>query len=263
MKNPLISIITVSYNSEKYIEETIKSVLSQTYKNIEYIIIDGGSTDGTVAIIEKYSSKISYWISESDKGIYDAMNKGIKAATGDWVNFMNCGDWFFNNTTIELVFKDRKIDDYDVIYGNTEMRRENYEHNKIHVPSDKNNFWKKLVVHQSIFSRLKINQKYPFDLGFKVSADFDFIYKIFFFKHSVLYLNIIISSFDMIGYSHHHRYIGFSEDRHIALKYKGDFKISLKVYMHYLKVTFIGKLIDLLKKYSPVFYSRLKKSLGN
>lgn len=261
MNEPLISIITVVYNDVNSIEKTINSVLSQTYKNIEFIIIDGGSTDGTVAIIEKYNSKISYWVSEKDKGIYDAMNKGISAATGDWVNFMNCGDWLFSDLTIETVFKSRKIEDYDIIYGNTEMRRENDY--RVHIPSNRENFWKKLVVHQSIFSRLEINNKYPFDTRFKVSADFDFIYKIFFFKHSILYLNIIISSFDMVGYSHHHRYLGFSEDRQIALKYKGNLMVSMKVYFHYVRITIIGKCIDFLKKFSPFLYWTLKKRLGN
>ena len=91
---PLITIITVAYNAVKDIENTILSVLNQTYPNIEYIIIDGGSTDGTLDIIKKYEDKISYWVSEPDKGIYDAMNKGTLKATGVWLNFMNAGDTF-------------------------------------------------------------------------------------------------------------------------------------------------------------------------
>ena len=89
---PLISIITVVYNGDKYLEETVQSVLSQTYDNVEYIIIDGASTDGTIDIIRKYEDQIDYWVSERDKGMYDAMNKGIDAASGELINFMNAGD---------------------------------------------------------------------------------------------------------------------------------------------------------------------------
>lgn len=98
---PLVSIITVVFNGETYLEQTIKSVLNQTYKNIEYLIIDGGSTDNTLKIIKKYDSFISYWISEPDKGLYDAMNKGIKEAHGKLIGTINSDDWYEKNA-VEL-----------------------------------------------------------------------------------------------------------------------------------------------------------------
>ena len=100
MNIALISIITVSYNAVKTIEDTINSVLNQTYPNIEYIIIDGGSTDGTLDVIKKYQDKITYWVSEPDKGIYDAMNKGALKATGVWLHFMNAGDTFYDEQVL-------------------------------------------------------------------------------------------------------------------------------------------------------------------
>lgn len=92
---PLISIITVVYNGEKYLEETIRSVINQTYDNIEYIIIDGGSTDGTLDIIKKYEDKIDYWVSENDKGIYDAWNKALRVAKGEWISFVGADDFLY------------------------------------------------------------------------------------------------------------------------------------------------------------------------
>ena len=97
------SIITINYNKKDGLETTIKSVLGQTYKDFEYIIIDGGSTDGSVEVIKKYAVQIDYWVSEPDKGIYNAMNKGIRKATGDYLNFMNSGDCFYDNNVLEKV----------------------------------------------------------------------------------------------------------------------------------------------------------------
>lgn len=104
MESPKISVITICYNAVDVIEGTILSVINQTYKNIEYIVVDGGSTDGTIDIIKRYESRIDKWISEPDKGIYDAMNKGIRIATGEWLNFMNAGDVFTRNDLLSDVF---------------------------------------------------------------------------------------------------------------------------------------------------------------
>ncbi|WP_257287211.1 glycosyltransferase [Endozoicomonas sp. SESOKO2] len=100
---PTVSIITAVFNGERHIEETILSVINQTYKNIEYIIIDGGSTDGTVDIIKKYERNIKYWISEKDKGISDAFNKGVLQSSGDFLNFQGDGDGFCSNNAIAEV----------------------------------------------------------------------------------------------------------------------------------------------------------------
>jgi len=99
--SPLLTVITVVFNGARTLEATVQSVLGQTYRNIEYIIIDGGSTDGTLDIIRKYEHAIDYWLSEPDKGVYDAMNKGINAANGIWLNFLNGNDVFCESSTIE------------------------------------------------------------------------------------------------------------------------------------------------------------------
>ena len=101
--DPKISVITISYNAEKEIEKTILSVISQTYSNIEYLIIDGASKDDTMVIVNKYKDRISHIVSEPDKGIYDAMNKGVKYATGEWIVMMNAGDIFNNESVLQNI----------------------------------------------------------------------------------------------------------------------------------------------------------------
>lgn len=119
-KAPLISIITVVYNGEKYLEQTIQSVINQTYKNIEYIVIDGGSTDGTLDIIKKYEEHISYWVSESDKGLYDAMNKGIGVAKGELIGMINSDDWY-ELEAVEIMAEAYKNNPTKVYFMQTDM----------------------------------------------------------------------------------------------------------------------------------------------
>ncbi|MGE3613867.1 MAG: glycosyltransferase family 2 protein [Sulfurimonas sp.] len=115
--NSKVSIITVVYNAKDMIISTIESVVNQTYNNIEFIIIDGASTDGTIDLIKQYSDKISFFISENDAGIYDAMNKGIKNATGEWITFLNAGDVYINDQVISNIFDNQIYNDEDLIYG--------------------------------------------------------------------------------------------------------------------------------------------------
>ncbi|HDY89306.1 MAG TPA: glycosyltransferase, partial [bacterium] len=120
----MLSIITVTYNAEACLEKTIQSVINQTYKNIEYIIIDGGSSDKTLSIIKKYKKYIKYCISEPDKGIYDAMNKGIKIAKGDYINFLNAGDFYYENNVLSYLF-DNLDKSVDLLYGDSYLIDQN------------------------------------------------------------------------------------------------------------------------------------------
>lgn len=172
----LISVVTVCYNAADTIEKTMLSVLNQTYHDIEYIIIDGGSTDGTVEIIRKYADRIAYWVSEPDKGIYDAMNKGIKVATGEWINFMNAGDEFVDEGVIEKLFQNRTIDTVGVVFGDTLFIHKSKQkivkfgddpHHKI-MPS----------CHQSIFCRRILLARILFDLRYKIAADYNLFFPI-------------------------------------------------------------------------------------
>lgn len=167
-----ISIITVCYNCKNDIEKTILSVINQTYTNIEYIIIDGSSTDGTLDIITKYKKQISIIISEPDKGIYDAMNKGIALATGDWINFMNAGDTFYNNTVLEDIFSNNNYP-ADIIYGHVEY---DYGFTKvIKKPAPINSITRYMgFSHQSTFVKTNIMKDHPYNLHYKIIADYDF-----------------------------------------------------------------------------------------
>ena len=176
---PKLTIITIVYNNVRDIERTINSVINQTYKKIEYIIIDGKSTDGTLDIVEKYSNQISKIVSEPDKGIYDAMNKGLALATGDYVLFMNSGDEIYNEHTVQEVFDSSP--GADIYYGETEMYNDNWEslgRRRHEAPEqfDWNSFkYGMNISHQAIYIRKSILT--PYDLKYKYSSDIDWIIK--------------------------------------------------------------------------------------
>ena len=196
--NPLVSIVTVSLNSAKTIERTITSVLNQTYKNIEYIIIDGGSADGTIDIIKKYNDRIAYWISEKDHGIYDAMNKGIDIARGQYINFMNSDDYLYNENVIEDIVL-LCCDDYDLVYGNTEIR---LKHNKFVIKAPLPKYlWKGLIIHQSSFISNRMAKKYKYNINNELVADFELFLNIYYNNGKILRVNKIISSYSTGGIS--------------------------------------------------------------
>lgn len=171
----MISIITVTYNCASQIEETLLSVFSQDYPNIEYIVIDGNSTDGTQEIIERYISKIDKFISEKDRGIYDAMNKGILNAKGDWIYFFNAGDVFYNTHIISSILQKNNIG-VDVIWGDYVIRRTK-ELQKVICKTpffENKKFYHGMgFSHQSVFVKTSLAKKYMFDLSFRCCADFN------------------------------------------------------------------------------------------
>lgn len=166
-----ITIITVTYNCEKVIEETILNVLSQDYTNIEYIIVDGASTDGTLDILNKYKDKLSKIVSEPDKGVYDAMNKAAKLAKGEWVNFMNAGDTFVSCDVVTKLFE-KDHSQAGVVFGDTISVNRNVE-----FPIRYNvNWWRHKYMpscHQSIFVRRDVLLRYPFNTAYHIAADID------------------------------------------------------------------------------------------
>jgi glycosyltransferase involved in cell wall biosynthesis len=177
---PKISVVTVVLNNQTQIEATIQSVINQTYSNIEYIIIDGGSTDGTLDIIDKYKNSISVIVSEPDKGLYDAMNKGTDKATGEWIIYMNSGDRFYNSDVLTDIFKNdyEKVKQADVLYSDSIAE---YKTRSIRKRPRKIKWiWiRNLAVHQSVFIKTDIAREKKFEMKFEIAADYDVIYYAF------------------------------------------------------------------------------------
>jgi glycosyltransferase involved in cell wall biosynthesis len=167
----MISIITVVRNAEQTIENSILSVLSQTYKDYEFIIIDGNSTDNTANIINKYLSRISIFVSEPDLGIYDAMNKAIIKSNGDWIYFLGSDDVFYNNGVLENIFSNKLYKSYDILYGNvlTKNGKELFDGE-----FDVLKHFSKSVCQQAIFYRKSVFSKGLFENKYLTTADYVF-----------------------------------------------------------------------------------------
>lgn len=204
MKKSKVTVVTVVFNNKDGIRETIESVINQTLP-CEYIIIDGGSTDGTVDIIKEYDTQIDYWVSEPDNGIYDAMNKGIKVATGEWILFMNSGDTFHNEYVLERIFSQSYNEKVGVIWGNTDLYRDGR-----YVTKYKNRpFYEHLstafrgvgICHQSTFVRTSLAKQLMFDTSYKISADFNMMYLIYKQGYTFVHNPTTVSNFDISGIS--------------------------------------------------------------
>ncbi|SFV28262.1 glycosyltransferase family 2 protein [Thermoflavifilum thermophilum] len=240
---PKLSIITVCYQAGKSIERTIQSVITQTYPHIEYIIVDGGSTDETISIIHKYADRISRWISETDKGLYDAMNKGLRLATGDYVMFLNADDYLYANNTIEQVFT--FCSQADAYYGETMfvdvmgnpvgLRSAVTPHR---LPEKLN--WKSLkygmtVSHQSFIVRRELAPY--FDIRYHVCADIDWMIVCLKRCQTVCHTRIVISCFRTGGLSKQRQRKAWKERYLILQKHYGvlpNFFHHLLIVLRYL-----------------------------
>lgn len=188
--HPKFSIITVAYNAGAVLEDTIQSVITQTYRNVEYIIVDGGSKDHTLDIINRYREHIHTLVSEPDKGLYDAMNKGIRLATGDYLCFLNAGDELHEDDTLQLMVHSITGTELpDVLYGETAIVDEEghfLRMRRLSAPENLN--WKSfkdgmLVCHQAFFPRRELAE--PYDLRYRFSADFDWCIRIMKKSHTL------------------------------------------------------------------------------
>lgn len=235
---PRFSIITVCYNEVDHIRETLDSVVNQTCHNFEFIVVDGGSTDGTREIIEQYANQITWWCSEPDKGIYNAMNKGVKHATGEYVIFMNGGDCFHSENVLQDILATGSnadiIEGYCLKKGTNEYLRKNEQDVARRILTD-------TLSHQSSFIRRQLLLAYPYDEHYKIVSDWKFwIEAILCHNCSFQFVEIVVSDMDMNGRTFGSYELNLKE-RKLAL---ADFRNDAK----------IGSLINVFSDYNELMH---------
>ena len=211
--NPKISVVTVTYNCIGVLEDTLKSVISQEYSNVEYIVIDGKSSDGTLNLIDKYKDHISILVSEPDKGIFDAMNKAIKLVTGDWILFMNAGDTFADDNVLTSVFSNHIESNVGVVFGDAYFKRNSglSLYHGIPFYRNKDKYKGMGICHQSIFVRADLAKLNPFKLSYKYTADYNMMMSIYNNGYKFFETNVVISVYDLTGVSTLHCVDQFKE----------------------------------------------------
>ncbi|CCZ29276.1 putative uncharacterized protein [Firmicutes bacterium CAG:194] len=213
-----VSIITVTYNVEKTIEQTINSVLNQTYNNIEYIIVDGMSTDGTWEKICMYKDKISVLIHEKDNGLYDAMNKGISQATGDIIGIVNGDDWYEPNAVQTIV---QNIENnIDIYYARMNIIDNDGNVLMVSLPDQIDDIWYRMIPHPTVFVRKSVYEKYgAFDLNYSIVADYEMIFRFYLLGVKFRYIDRVITNFRQGGLTTKRQLACAQEVKKVSMKY--------------------------------------------
>ena len=220
---PLLSVITVVYNGALHIERAIESVLVQDYPNIEYIIIDGCSSDGTVEKIKKYENKIDYWVSEPDNGIYDAMNKGIAISRGELIGLLNSDDYYEPHSIKDVVAAYRDTACQGIYFGNSYVIQEDLDIRYLAIA--KPTLWQGLgFKHQAMFIHRNIHERFGFyNTHYKIAADYDFVIKVVSNGVRLIYVNKSIVNYSNSGVSGNNRLGTLNEIRAIGVRHFGFF----------------------------------------
>lgn len=243
---PLVTVVTVVFNGEKFIEDTILSVVNQSYRNVEYIVIDGGSTDNTVKVIDRYKSHIHYWVSEYDSGIYDAMNKGIDAATGEWIIFMNAGDTFSSQSSLADVFSHNQSN-FTVIYGDVSVVYPNFT--RLVKAKMISEIPKGMPFsHQSTLIKTSYHKTHKFNIENPIAADMELLTSTYLSGFSFNYIPFSISNISSGGVSDTRRLNVIFAWWKVSI----DLGFSKNLALHYAALLSITCLKILLKKILPV-----------
>jgi len=179
---PLLSVITVVFNRANYLEDAIKSIVCQSYRNFEYIVIDGNSSDGTLDIIKKYSDEIDYWISEPDGGMYFALNKGIELARGKWIGILHSDDYLYDENCLDKIAAELEFADFDILHSDIySIISESNEEAKIYqVSSDENIIASRnSIIHPTVYIRKTVFEKYGnYDISYKSASDYELMVRL-------------------------------------------------------------------------------------
>lgn len=234
--SPAVSVVTVCRNALPLLRKTVESVVSQSFPDIEYVIIDGSSTDGTREYVKSLGDKVTVFISEPDNGIYDAMNKGIAHAHGEWVIFMNAGDTFYSEDTVERVFANKDYSGYGVIYGDV-AKGTDAEDLIVKKASAPHNSHRMFFCHQSAFYRREELEQTLFDTRHRMSADIHQVKRLY--KRGVKFcqLDMPIAIFDTSGVSNVRRSTGLRDNISVVNEldpFLTRLKLLPKLYIPYL-----------------------------
>jgi len=263
---PLVSIITIVYNGEKHLEQTINSVLNQTYPQVEYIIIDGGSTDNTIPIIKKYENRIAYWVSEPDKGISDAFNKGIAKATGEIIGIINADDWYEPDTVAKIV---TAMEHSDIVFGDVQYWKNScrsfiQKGALEHLEKDVS------IIHPTVFVKKHCYDRFgAYDLQYRCAMDYEMLVRMKVNQCRFTYIPEVLAHMRWEGFSDKKWLLGRREVLAIKNRYFPERKRAN--YFFFYKNSFAIAIIKLMERVGLGFllkfyrqrFSRLKKRYDN
>ncbi|CDF80639.1 glycosyltransferase (GT2) [Formosa agariphila KMM 3901] len=197
------SIVTINYNDEIGLKNSIISLANQGYKNFEFIVIDGGSKDGSIGVIKDNNDLIDYWVSEPDKGVYDAMNKGLQKCKGEFIYFLNSGDTFYSDNVLQDINEEIIKNEPKIIFGNINDISEETGISKIRLKQKLNkiNLFDKMVCHQALFCKRTLFENNAFNLDYKIKADYDWLLRTMFTNPKIVNTNIVVANYMLGGLS--------------------------------------------------------------